>query len=151
MKFGAIDIGTNAARLLVARRATAAPDRSRHQRTGQWRAVPAFEATSASSYGPSGIIVSLIAGLLISIVLRSGEYFVAIPAIPLMAPIWARTIIQVMTIDMVVMGFLYSVCFVMALRSVPYFPRMMVLTWATDLTMQLGIASTMAAATTAVM
>jgi Protein of unknown function (DUF2569) len=50
-----------------------------------------------------------------------------------------------MTIDMVVMGFLYSVCFVMALRSVPYFPRMMVLTWALDISMQLGIASTMAA------
>ena len=114
-------------------------------RFGRWRAVPAFEASSAPSYGPGGVIVSLIAGLLISIVLRSGEYFVAIPAIPLLAPVWARTIIQVMTIDMVVMGFLYSVCFVMALRSVPYFPRMMVLTWVTDLTMQLGIASTMAA------
>lgn len=114
-------------------------------RFGRWRAVPAFEASSASIYGPSGVIVSLIAGLLISIVLRSGEYFVAIPAIPLLAPVWARTIIQVMTIDMVVMGFLYSVCFVMALRSVPYFPRMMVLTWCLDLTMQLGIASTMAA------
>lgn len=114
-------------------------------RFGRWRAVPAFEASSAPSYGPGGVIVSLIAGLLISIVLRSGEYFVAIPAIPLLAPVWARTIIQVMTIDMVVMGFLYSVCFVMALRSVPYFPRMMVLTWALDITMQLGIASTMAA------
>jgi hypothetical protein len=114
-------------------------------RFGRWRAVPVFEASSAPSYGPGGIIVSLIGGLLISIVLRSGEYFVAIPAIPLMAPVWARTIIQVMTIDMVVMAFLYSVCFVMALRSVPYFPRMMVLTWCLDLTMQLGIASTMAA------
>lgn len=114
-------------------------------RFGQWQNVPALEASAAASYGPGGIIVSLIAGLLISIVLRSGEYFVAIPAIPLMAPVWARTIIQVMTIDMVVMGFLYSVCFVMALRNVPHFPRMMVLTWASDLALQLGIASTMAA------
>ncbi len=114
-------------------------------RFGRWQTVPALEATSAPSYGPGGIIVSLMAGLLISIVLRSGEYFVAIPAIPLLAPVWARTIIQVMTIDMVVMGFLYSVCFVMALRNVPHFPRMMILTWALDLSMQLGIASSMAA------
>ena len=114
-------------------------------RFGRWQNVSAFEAARATEYGPSGVIVSLIAGMLISIALRSGEYFVAVPAIPLMAPVWARTIIQVMTLDMVVMGFLYSVCFVMALRSVPYFPRMMVLTWVTDLTMQLGIASTMAA------
>ncbi len=114
-------------------------------RFGRWQSVPALEAATAPSFGPSGVIVSLIAGLLISIVLRSGEYFVAIPAIPLLAPIWARTIIEVMTIDMVVMGFLYAVCFVMALRSVPHFPRMMVLTWGLDLTLQLGIASSMAA------
>lgn len=114
-------------------------------RFGCWKTVPAFEAARAADYGPSGVIVSLIAGLLISIVLRSGEYFVAIPAMPLVAPVWARTILQVMTLDMVVMGFLYSVCFVMALRNVPHFPRLMVLTWAIDLSMQLGIASTMAA------
>lgn len=114
-------------------------------RFGRWQRLPALDAARTPDYGPGGVIVSLIAGLLISIVLRSGEYFVAIPAIPLVAPLWARTIIQVMTIDMIVMGFLYSVCFVMALRNVPYFPRMMLLTWGLDMTMQLGIATTMAA------
>jgi hypothetical protein len=114
-------------------------------RFGRWQAVPALAASGAPSYGPGGIIVSLMAGLLISIVMRAGEYFVAIPAIPLLAPVWARTIIEVMSIDMIVMGFLYSVCFVMALRNVPHFPRMMLLTWALDIALQLGIASTMAA------
>jgi hypothetical protein len=91
-------------------------------RFGRWQNVPAFDAARATEYGPSGVIVSLIAGLLISIVLRSGEYFVAVPAIPLMAPVWARTIIQVMTLDMVVMGFLYSVCFRHGAAQRPLFP-----------------------------
>ena len=115
-------------------------------RFGRWQTVPAYEAAHAPSYGPGGVIVSLIAGLLIAIVLRSGEFFLAIPAVPLAAPPWARTIIEVMALDMIVMNFLYAVCFVMALRSVPHFPRMMVLTWAFDLAMQLGIAASMAAA-----
>ena len=114
-------------------------------RFGRWRAVPAFEASSAPSYGPGGVIVSLIAGLLLSMVLRSGEFFLAIPAIPLAAPEWAHTLMKLMTLDMVVMGFLYAVCFVMALRNVPHFPRMMVLTWCFDLALQLAIASGMAA------
>ena len=47
---------------------------------------------------------------------------------------------QAMTLDLIVMNFFYMVCFVMALRSVPLFPRMMAFAWAIDLAMQAAIA-----------
>jgi len=43
------------------------------------------------------------------------------------------------------MSFFYSVCFVLALRSVPYFPRMLLFAWGLDITAQLAIAKQVAA------
>jgi hypothetical protein len=115
-------------------------------RIGQWQNVSAYNTASAPAARPGGIVVSLIAGLLIAIVLRTGEYFLAVPVVPAMAPEWAHAIALMMTMDMVLMNFMYAVCFVMGLRAVPHFPRMMALTWAFDLLMQLAIARTVAAA-----
>jgi len=47
-----------------------------------------------------------------------------------------------MAADVVVMNFFYMVCFVMALRTVPLFPRMLLLAWGMDIAMQLLIAQT---------
>jgi hypothetical protein len=110
-------------------------------RIGQWQNISAFHAANTYAFRPGGIVVSLIAGLLIAIVLRTGEYFLAVPVVPAMAPAWAHTIAAMMTADMVLMNFMYAVCFVMGLRSVPHFPRMMALTWAFDLLMQRAIAA----------
>jgi hypothetical protein len=45
----------------------------------------------------------------------------------------------------IVMSFFYMVCFVMALRSVPLFPRMLLFAWGLDILAQLFIAKTIAA------
>lgn len=45
-----------------------------------------------------------------------------------------------MAADVAVMGFFYMVCFVMALRSVPYFPKMLLFAWTLDVFTQLSIA-----------
>jgi len=69
----------------------------------------------------------------------------SIPAIPASAPQWAHTMLWTMTADVVVMNFFYMVCFVMALRSVPLFPRMLLFAWLIDVSMQLMIARQIAA------
>ena len=38
------------------------------------------------------------------------------------------------------MNFFYAVCFVMALRSVPLFPKMLLFAWLMDILLQLGLA-----------
>ena len=47
---------------------------------------------------------------------------------------------HLMAADVIVMSFFYMVCFVMALRSVPLFPRMLLFVWALDIAAQLIIA-----------
>jgi hypothetical protein len=42
------------------------------------------------------------------------------------------------------MNFFYMVCFVMALRAVPLFPRMLLFAWTADLALQFAIAQTVA-------
>ena len=50
-----------------------------------------------------------------------------------------------MALDVVVTGFFYMVAFVMALRTVPLFPRMLLYAWMVDVLMQLVIARQIAA------
>jgi Protein of unknown function (DUF2569) len=45
-----------------------------------------------------------------------------------------------MAADLILMNFFYMVCFVLALRSVPYFPKVMLFAWGLDLFIQLLIA-----------
>ena len=42
------------------------------------------------------------------------------------------------------MNFFYMVCFVMALRTIPLFPKMLLYTWLLDVSLQLSIAKIMA-------
>jgi hypothetical protein len=56
------------------------------------------------------------------------------------APIWGQALFAAMTTDVVVMNFLYVVAFMMALRNVPWFPRLLVLVWGVDICSQLAIA-----------
>jgi hypothetical protein len=56
------------------------------------------------------------------------------------APIWGQTIFFAMTADVVVMNFLYVAAFVMALRNVPWFPRLLLAVWGVDICSQLAIA-----------
>lgn len=109
-------------------------------RLGRWHQLGPEHARRAEGYGIEGFLASLVAGLLISILIRLSEYALAMPAIPAGAPAWASALFHVMTLDLVTLSFLYSLCLVMALRGAPLFPRMLVYTWLYDMLMQLLIA-----------
>jgi hypothetical protein len=109
---------------------------------GRWRRVSVVEARDNPDFGPSGFMASLLIGLLLNVVIRSGEFLLAVPALSNAAPDWGQTLFHVMAADVAVMGFFYMVCFVMALRSVPYFPKMLLFVWGLDIVVQLLIAQT---------
>jgi hypothetical protein len=111
---------------------------------GKWSSVSPSEARDRPEFGMSGLLVSLVAGLVLSISMRMIEYFLAMPAVPYMAPDWAVAMFRLMTFDLVLFAFLYTICIGMALRAAPLFPRMLCYTWACDLLMQLAIARHMA-------
>ena len=112
---------------------------------GRWRDVGATEARRHALYGSSGIMVSLLVGMLLNVPVRSLEYLAAMPALAGHVPEWLSTLRFVMTLDVVLLNSLYTVAFVAALRRVPLFPRLLVAIWAIDITMQLGIAQAVAA------
>ncbi len=109
---------------------------------GRWRRVSVVEARDNPVFGPTGFMASLLIGLLLNVVVRSGEFLLAVPALSNAAPDWGQTLFHVMAADVAVMGFFYMVCFVMALRSVPYFPKMLLFVWGLDILAQLLIAQT---------
>lgn len=111
---------------------------------GQWRTVGRAEAQRHPLYGSSGIMVSLLVGMLLNVPVRALEYLAAIPALSGTVPQWLSTLHLMMTLDVVLLTSLYTVAFVAALRRVPLFPRLLVAIWGIDLAMQLGIASAVA-------
>lgn len=108
---------------------------------GRWRKVSRDEAGRHALYGTTGIMVSLLVGMLLNVPVRSVEYLAAIPALSGTVPHWLSTLHFVMTFDVVLLSSLYTIAFVAALRRVPLFPRLLVAIWAIDLAMQLGIAA----------
>jgi Protein of unknown function (DUF2569) len=79
-------------------------------------------------------------------VMRLSQFLLAIPLMPPQAPPWGFALFRIMTLDMVLLSFMYFVCFAMALRKAPLFPRMLLLTWLYDLMMQIVIAREVAEA-----
>jgi len=111
---------------------------------GKWRAVTRAEAQRHRLYGSSGLMVSLLVGMLLNVPVRALEYLASIPALSGAIPAWLSTLHFMMTLDVVLLTSLYTVAFVAALRRVPLFPRLLVAIWAIDITMQLGIARAVA-------
>ena len=107
---------------------------------GRWRAVSPAEAERHPLHGTSGIMVSLLIGMLLNLPVRAAEYLVTMPAISAGAPEWLATLHFMMTVDAVLLSSLYVVAFVAALRRVPLFPRLLIFIWAVDILMQLAIA-----------
>lgn len=107
---------------------------------GKWRSVDQFEARGHRLYGTSGIMVSLLVGMMLNVPVRALEYFVIMPPIPASAPHWLLALRFAMTLDVVLFTSLYMVAFVAALRRVPLFPRLLATIWIADIAMQLGIA-----------
>lgn len=115
-------------------------------RLGSWRQLDVTEARHNSAFGPAGFMASLLVGILLNVPVRTAEYLAAIPAVGPDAPVWAQVLLHAMTLDVIMMNFFYMVCFVMALRSVPLFPRMLLFAWALDLGLQFAIAQQAASA-----
>lgn len=116
-----------------------APPRLRLARLGRWQELSPAAARAHRLYGTSGIMVSLLIGMLMNVPVRAAEYLVTMPAIPHLAPPWISTLHLAMTLDTVVLSSLYVVAFVMALRKVAFFPRFLLLVWCSDILSQLLI------------
>lgn len=112
---------------------------------GRWRKLSVLEARQDPAFGPAGFMASLLIGLLLNVVVRSFEFLLAMPAMGAEAPRWGYLLFGLMAADVIVMNFFYMVCFVMALRTVPLFPRMLLFAWMLDIAMQLLIAKTIIA------
>ena len=107
---------------------------------GRWRKLSREDARKSPAFGPVGFMVSLLVGLLLNVGIRTFEYLAAVPAMSKHAPEWGQTLFMSMTADLVIMNFFYMVAFVMALRNIPLFPRMLAFVWGLDIIMQLIIA-----------
>lgn len=110
-------------------------------RYGTWRHLDVLAARSSPAYGPTGLMASLLAGIMLNVPFRTAEYMLAVPAMGPGTPDWAGSLLLVMTIDLVAMNFWYMACGVMAMRGVPLFPRTLVFAWCIDVILQLSIAT----------
>lgn len=119
---------------------------TRLARVGAWRQLTHGTARRHALYGASGIMVSLLIGMLLNIPVRAAEYLAAMPAISGPVPAWLATLHLLMTVDVVLLSSLYAIAFVAALRRVPLFPRLLVAIWAIDLAMQMLTAQLVAGA-----
>lgn len=113
---------------------------------GRWQTVSRAEARRHKLYGTSGIMTSLLIGIMLNVPVRAAEYFVAMPPLPIDAPNWLSSLHFALTFDVVLFGSLYMVAFVAALRRVPLFPRLLAAIWMADLAMQLLTARLVAGA-----
>lgn len=119
---------------------------TRLARVGKWRSVSAVEAGGHPLFGPTGLMVSLLIGILLNVPVRSLEYLAAMPALAGQVPHWLSTLRFAMTFDAVLLSSLYTVAFVAALRKVPLFPRLLATIWIIDIMMQLVIAQAVSSA-----
>jgi hypothetical protein len=112
---------------------------------GRWRDVSPAEASRHPLHGTSGIMVSLLIGMLLNVPVRAAEYLVTMPAIPPAVPGWLAVLHNAMTMDVVIISSLYVVAFAMALRRSPMFPRFLAMVWIADVAAQMLIARTVMA------
>jgi len=113
-------------------------------RFGRWRVVTGAEARRHNLFGATGIMASLLVGILLNIPVRTLEFLAAMPVLGAAPPSWFGTLYSLMLVDAVLLCSLYAVAFVAALRHVPLFPRLLAIIWVVDIVMQIGIARSMA-------
>ncbi len=116
----------------------------RLSRVGRWRSLDPLAARDHPSFGAGGLMAGLAIGLLINIVVRTLEFLGAVPAIAAVGGEWARAVHLLLAADCIFFSLLYIVTFVMAVRHVPWFPRMLVFVWIADITAQITIANGLA-------
>lgn len=111
---------------------------------GRWERIDAVEASASPHFGPTGLLASLLLGLLMDVPVRTLEYLASVPSVGAGAPLWAQVYFTAMTAQVVALNFFGMVALVMALHKVPLFPRMLLFVWLFDLTMQLAVAAKLA-------
>lgn len=121
-----------------------AQPRFRLARYGRWRQIGAVEASALPLYGATGLMASLLIGMLLNVPVRTIEFLAAVPALAPGGPGWFQALFALMLADLVIFSSLYTIAFAAALRHVPLFPRLLVAIWGLDLMMQLLIAKIMA-------
>jgi hypothetical protein len=114
-------------------------------RYGKWRDLNCLDASKHPLFGATGVMASLVIGMLINVPVRTLEFLISIPALGSFAPAWLSSLFVFMTADLIVINSLYVVAFVMAIRHVPWFPRFLLLVWALDVCSQLVVAQMVAA------
>ena len=115
-------------------------------RVGRWRSLGRAAAERHPLYGSSGIMVSLLVGMMLNVPVRAAEYFTIMAPLPAVAPRWLSALHFAMTFDVVLFCSLYMIAFVAALRRAPLFPRLLLAIWIGDLLMQLATAKLVVAA-----
>lgn len=115
-------------------------------RVGRWRDLSSGEAKRHKLYGTSGIMLSLLVGMLLNVPVRTAEYLMTMPAIGAAAPEWLASLHFALTLDTVLLGSLYVVAFAMALRRHALFPRFLLMVWLLDLLSQVAVAKASAVA-----
>ncbi|MCW1381593.1 DUF2569 domain-containing protein [Novosphingobium sp. KCTC 2891] len=105
-------------------------------RYGSWRSASDAELALAQSHKPGFAWASLAAGILLNVPVRALEFLLIVPAVSPANPPWAHAVVHAFTFDAAAMCFVYSACFVAALRQAPLFPRMLVGAWLLDVAMQ---------------
>ena len=130
-----------AANALLPRGTEFAQPAIRLARLGRWRPLNALSARDHPAFGPVGIMASLLIGMLLNVPIRTAEFMTAVPAMTGSAPLWGQMIYMAMATDLIAMNFLYTLCFFMALRRHPFFPRMLLLTWGLDVASQILVAN----------
>ncbi len=98
-------------------------------RLGRWTKVDRCEAEAHPLYGTSGIMVSLLVGMMLNVPVRVAEYLTSMPPIPAASPHWLSVLHFAMTFDAAAFTSLYMIAFVAALRRVPLFPRLLLAIW----------------------
>ncbi len=81
---------------------------------GKWRSVGLVEARRNALYGTSGIMVSLMVGMLLNVPMRALEFLAVMPPVPSGSAQWLLTLRFAMTLDVVIFSSLYMVAFVAA-------------------------------------
>lgn len=109
----------------------------------RWHPLAPHEARARPDFGAFGFLASLLVGLLLNVVIRTLEFMAAVPAMGANAPAWGQALFGLMAVDVALTCFFYMIAFVMALRTLPLFPRMLGFVWLLDITMQLYIARQM--------
>jgi hypothetical protein len=79
---------------------------------GKWRKVDRATAARHRLYGSTGLMVSLLVGMLLNVPVRALEYLASIPALTGAIPAWLATLHFMMTFDVVLLTSLYTIAFV---------------------------------------